>query len=144
MVPTPPRPPPLPTVARIIWLALLGGASIFLVVVALVRRSNPDIGNPSLGLLVWVALAVALAGLAASRAVARRPAPATGSQALARMITQLTLSDLGALFGGVAWLVTGDAWSLAAAAIGLLGLALAYPRSGSLEGAGQGPRRMIR
>ncbi len=139
-----PSPLPAQTVARIIWFAIACGASLFLAVVAFVRWSNPTSGDPRLGVLVWVALGVALAGLAASRAVARAGAPSDPAQARTRMIIQLALCEVGALLGAVAWLASGDARSLAAAAVGLFGIALAFPRASSAPGGRPGPRRMVR
>jgi hypothetical protein len=145
MAQPPPRPLPPATAARIIWLALIGGAILFLVVGTFVRWSYPGFGEPSLHLLSWIALGVALAGLLASRALARRPAPTDPSRVLGRMITQLSLCDVGVLLAGVAWLLTGAAVALLAAAVGLLGMALAFPRASALEAAGQpGHHRMVR
>lgn len=140
-----PSPVTAQTVARIIWFAIACGASLFLAVVAFVRWSHPTSADPGLSVLVWVALGVALAGLATSRAVARSGAPADPGQARNRMVIQLALCEVGALLGGVAWLASGDARSLAAAALGLLGIALAFPRANAPALDGQrGPRRMVR
>jgi hypothetical protein len=142
-----PAPYPLPpaTAARIIWFAIAGGAALFLVVGTFVRWSNPAFGAPSLHALSWIALIVALAGLLASRALAHRPAPADPSRTLGRMITQLSLCDVGVLLAGVAWLLTGAAVALLAAAVGLLGMALAFPRAVPPEAGGRpGPHRMVR
>ncbi len=140
----PSRPLPPATAARIIWFALVSGAVLFLVVGTFIRWSNPAFDVPSLRALAWIALGVAMAGFLASRALARRPAPGP-SRTLGRMITQLSLCDVGVLLAGVAWLLTGAAVALVAAAVGLLGMVLAFPRTGSQAAAGKrGPHRMVR
>jgi len=126
----------------IIWLCLITGVVLFLAVMAFLRWKNPALGGRGLEPLVWVAIAVALAGFAASRALARlAPAPDV-QKARTRMIVRSALCEPGALLGGVAWLLTGNAWSWLAAGLGVLGVVLVYPRSAPAEQSA--PSRMIR
>lgn len=138
-LPTLPR--PFPGVSRLIWLAITAGAALFLGVAALVRWNNPLAVDPSLVPVVWIALLVAAGGLVASRALAARAPSSDADRARSRMVFQMVLCESGALLGGVAWFLTGNPWSWAAAAIGMIGIALAYPRAAAVPGR---PNAMMR
>lgn len=130
-----------PLHSRIIWYCILTGAVLWLAVASYLRAVLP--AGPAVTPFEWIALGVAVAAFVGSRALARLPLPPDAARARTRMVVQLGLSEVGATFGGVAWLVTGDPWSWAAAAIGLLGIVLVYPGR-RRDAEGNASRRMRR
>ncbi len=135
---------PPEVVARISWGAIFAGTMFTLALSAFVRWRRPPVGNVAVE-LVWIAVGIAVAGLVASHAVARLPSTTDPTQAFNRLVTRLALCEAGALMGTVTWLFGGDLGSLAAAAIGLLGIAVAFPRTPTVQATPGGPRnRMIR
>ncbi len=135
-----PSPQNAVAINRIMWFAVLTGASLAVAVLAVVRGMSPSFGEPRSAPLAWVAVAVAASGLIVSRAVARKALAPDPLERRRWMIVQMSACEVGALLGGVAWLVTGDPWSWVAAALGLLGIVLAFPRAP----APAGPRYMVR
>jgi hypothetical protein len=143
--------------AYVVWGALVFGVVTFAVVASFVgpelRRGSaqaPDV-------LAELSLAVAVAGVLASRLVPprlRRPADRDPDAfAMSRNVVAAALCEGAALFGLVAWMLTGSAWGAVGAAIALAGLISCFPGEArwrwltadaqARPGAG-GPSRMIR
>jgi len=154
------RPPPalgFRTTAYVVWGSLLLGVLAFTVVAAFVGPGMRSRGAPAPDALAHVALAVAVGGVLASRLVPprlRRPAGRDPDAfAMSRNIVAAALCEGPALFGLVAWMVTGGATALVAIAIALAGLVSCFPGDArwrwltsdaeARPGAG-GPPRMVR
>lgn len=142
LLPTPApgsRPPALPSrrTAVIIWGALLAGVIGFSVVAAVagpnVRRgaTGEGLGQVLGAVAACMALTCLVVSIALPPRLRRFPAgtPPDGV-ALTRTIVASALNEGAALFAVVAWMVTGSPWPLAALAVSLAGLLLAFPSQG--------------
>lgn len=122
--------------ARIIHLAMIGGAVAAWAMFAVLRVSGLDLpgARPVAWVLTLTALAV-LAGAAAAASVLGRRlerSPAEDDEtwrrrALASLVVTWALAEGAAVVAGVAWLLGGGSWTVAVAGAGLLVLAVNAP-----------------
>ncbi len=143
--------------AYVIWGALLAGPLVFAVIASQVGPGLRDPEGPPLEILAHLSLAFAAASVLASRVLPRLlrlpPGLPPEQVALTRNVIALALCEGSALFGLVAWMVTGSEWALVAAAMGIAGIVSCFPgdaRWRSLlpqepgRGGPGGPPRMVR
>jgi hypothetical protein len=124
---TQPKPPPIRLVAYVIWGSLLLGVLMMTGVAAFV---GPGIRaaqhEPLPGALPFAAALINVVLLAGSRFIPRVLKPET--PALSKNIVATAVCEGGALFGAIAWMLTGSGQALAGLIIGLGGIAACFPR----------------
>lgn len=143
--------------AYVIWGALLLGPLAFAVIASQVGPGLRAPGEQPLEILAQLSLAFAVASVLGSRVLPRllrlQPGLPPEQVALTRNIIALALCEGAALFGLVAWMITGSEWGVVAAAMGIAGLVSCFPgdaRWRSLlppepgRGGPAGPSRMVR
>ena len=143
--------------AYVTWGALLVGPLVFAVIASQVGPTLRAPGEEPLAILAQLSLAFAFASVLGSRVLPRLlplpPGLPPEQVALTRNIVALALCETSALFGLVAWMVTGSEWAVVAAAMGIAGVVSCFPgdaRWRSLlpsepgRGGPGGPPRMVR
>lgn len=126
MPPPRPEPPSVRYLAYLLWGAMFGGVLIMAVVAALV--------GPGLRAERWepfpagFAISAALTNmvlLPASRLIPRALKPEL--PALTKNLIATALSEVGALYAAVAWMLTGGKHAIAGLIMGLAGMAICFP-----------------
>ncbi|HSM91497.1 MAG TPA: hypothetical protein VLT47_01350 [Anaeromyxobacteraceae bacterium] len=126
MPPLRPDPPSVRYLAYLLWGALFAGVVVLAGVAAYYGpgwRAERDLSYPgafpiSAGLLNMVLLA-------AVRLIPRALKPETPT--LTKNIVATAVGEAGALYAGVAWLLTGSPHAVAGLVLGLAGMAVCYP-----------------
>jgi hypothetical protein len=126
MPPPRPEPPSVRYVAYVIWGSMMGGVLILAAVAAIL---GPDIRSN-----LWepypkaLAISAALTNmvlLPGSRLIIRALKPET--PVLKKNLAALVVSEVGAIFAAVAWMLTGSSHAVAGLIMGLGGIAICFP-----------------
>ncbi len=126
MAPPRPEPPSVRFLAYMIWAALLFGV---LVMAGVAAYFGPDIrANQWEPFPVAFPISAALTNvvlLAGSRRIPRALKPETPT--LTKNIVATAVAEVGALYGAVAWMLTGHPHAVAGLIMGIGGIAVCYP-----------------
>jgi len=140
------RPVPSIRAVQIVWLAILAGPVVFAAVIPfLLPPEGGGLGGAELGILQWIAVAVAVVNVAIAFVIRGKrfadAAEVEGDQRLAiyasAAILFIALLEGAILFGLVAWLVTGEALPAIAMVVVLYALAIAnFPSRSQFDNLG--------